>query len=112
VKRGLWILIGIGLAVSVFVAGVVSFYAASSPDGLEKVAQDQGFLGNASSPVTGTLPTANYTIAGVDNQRLSGGLAGILGVIVMATLAFGLFWFLGRGKKGSEAADASSDVNA
>jgi hypothetical protein len=112
VKRSLWIIIGVGLAASAFVAGIVSFYASNSPDGLQKVAQDQGFLANASAPVTSSLPTANYGISGIDNQRLSGGLAGLLGVIVMAALAFGLFWFLGRGKKRSEASDMSSDVSA
>ncbi len=33
-----------GFIVSLFLAGVVSFYASSSPDGLEKVAQDVGFI--------------------------------------------------------------------
>ena len=33
-----------GFIVSLFLAGVVSFYASSSPDGLEKVAEDIGFI--------------------------------------------------------------------
>lgn len=111
-KRSVWVLIGIGLAVSLFVAGVVSFYASSSPDGLEKVAEDKGFIDTASAPINGNLPTADYGIAGVESERLSVGLAGVLGVVVMAVLAFGLFWFLGRGKKPSEAADAASDARA
>ena len=36
-----------GFIVSLFLAGVVSFYASSSPDGLEKVAQDIGFIDTA-----------------------------------------------------------------
>ena len=36
-----------GFIVSLFLAGVVSFYASSSPDGLEKVAQDVGFIDTA-----------------------------------------------------------------
>ena len=36
-----------GLVVSLFLAGVISFYASSSPDGLEKVAEDIGFIQTA-----------------------------------------------------------------
>ena len=111
-KRGVWWLIGIGLLVSAFVAGVVSFYASSSPDGLERVAEDQGFLDQATAPVNGGLPTADYAIAGVENERLSVGLAGILGVLVMAVVAFGLFWFLARGKKSADNTDAKPNVVA
>ncbi len=44
VRKGVWIIVGIGLAVSLLLAGVVSYYASSSPDGLEKVAEDIGFI--------------------------------------------------------------------
>ena len=33
-----------GLLASLLLAGVASFYASSSPDGLEKVAEDIGFI--------------------------------------------------------------------
>ena len=36
-----------GFVVSLFLAGVVSFYASSDPDGLEKVAEDIGFIETA-----------------------------------------------------------------
>ena len=36
-----------GFIASLFLAGVVSFYASSSPDGLEKVAGDIGFIDSA-----------------------------------------------------------------
>jgi cobalt/nickel transport protein len=36
-----------GILISIFVAGFLSFYASSSPDGLEKVAEDKGFLDTA-----------------------------------------------------------------
>ena len=97
-RRSMWWIVGVGLALALFAAGIVSYYASSSPDGLEKVAEDQGFLTNATDSATATLPTADYAIAGVDNERLSVGLAGVLGVAVMAVLSFGLFWLLARGK--------------
>jgi cobalt/nickel transport protein len=37
----------IGLLLSVLLAGGASFYASSSPDGLEKVAGDIGFIDTA-----------------------------------------------------------------
>jgi hypothetical protein len=75
------------------------------------VAEDKGFLDTAQDPVNASLPTADYGIAGVENERLSVGLAGILGVIVIAVVAFGLFWWLGRGKRAAEASDESADVS-
>ncbi len=103
-KKSVWILVFAGIVISLFIAGFVSYYASSSPDGLEKVAGDQGFLASATDSANAGLPTAGYGIEGVDSERLSVGLAGILGVVVIAIVAFGLFYFLGRGKK--ESADA------
>lgn len=111
-KRSFWILVGVGLGICVVVAGFVSYYASSEPDGLNKVAADHGFDGAAVDSATASLPTAGYSISGIDNERLSGGLAGILGVLVMAILGFGLFWFLGRGKRASVPAGDNSDVDA
>lgn len=102
-RRSMWWVIGIGLAVALVAAGFVSYYASSSPDGLEKVAEDHGFLTQAQDSANAGLPTAGYGIEGVTNERLSVGLAGILGVLVMVVVGFGLFWMLGRGKKPSDA---------
>lgn len=108
-KRSLWILIGIGIAISLLAAGVASFYASSSPDGLEKVAEDQGFIEHATDSANAALPTADYGIQGVESERLSVGLAGVLGVVVMVVVSFGLFWWLGRGKR-STTSDESVDA--
>ena len=98
-KRSVWVLVGVGIAISLFLAGFVSFYASSEPDGLVKVAEDQGFLATAQDSAAAALPTAGYGIAGIDSEHLSGGLAGVLGVVVIAVIGFGLFWLLGRSKK-------------
>ena len=37
----------VALLVTLTLAGVVSFYASSNPDGLEKVAEEVGFISNA-----------------------------------------------------------------
>ena len=76
-----------GFIVSLFLAGVVSFYASSDPDGLERVAEDIGFIETAKdhSNADGTL--ADYGVKGIDNERASVGLAGVIGVIGTAVVA-------------------------
>ena len=77
----------IGFVVSLFLAGVVSFYASSSPDGLEKVAQDIGFIDTAKDHTNADGALADYGVKGIDNERASVGVAGIIGVIGTAVVA-------------------------
>ncbi len=97
-RRSVWAIVAVGLAIALFAAGFVSYYASSSPDGLEKVAEDHGFLQNATDSANAALPTAGYAITGFDSERVSVGLAGVIGVVVMAVVAFALFGLLARGK--------------
>ena len=85
-----------GFVASFFLAGVVSFYASSHPDGLEKVAQDIGFSETAKEHANANGALADYGIKGVDNSRLSTGLAGILGVIATGVASTGLFMLVRR----------------
>jgi cobalt/nickel transport protein len=89
-------LVVIGLAVSALVAGVLSFYASGHPDGLTHVAQSLGFSGTARSSVTSGSPLAGYSVAGVRDARLSGGLAGLLGLAVVGLVMTGLVLLLRR----------------
>lgn len=88
-----------GLVATLFLAGVVSFYASSSPDGLEKVADKIGFLDTAKDPATAGSALADYGVKGVENERLSVGLAGVAGVAATGAVAGGLFYLLARRKK-------------
>lgn len=72
-------------------AGGLSFYASSSPDGLEKVAEDEGFLESAKDSALSNSPLADYGLAGLDSERLSVGIAGVIGVVVTAIIALALF---------------------
>lgn len=87
-----------GVAISLLAAGVLSFYASSSPDGLEKVAEEKGFLDTAKDPINSGSPLADYGVSGVDNERLSVGLSGLVGVI--ATLLVSALIFRSLAKKG------------
>jgi cobalt/nickel transport protein len=89
------------LLVSLLLAGVVSFYASSHPDGLEKVAGEIGFLDTAEDHAIADSPLADYGVKGVDNERLSVGLSGALGVLGTAGISLGLFYFLRKDKRKS-----------
>ncbi len=78
------------LLVSLLLAGVVSFYAASSPDGLTKVSQDQGFADTEEEHDAADGPFAGYGSSFIDDERLSGGVAGVVGVLVVLALGSGL----------------------
>ncbi|MFM8752850.1 MAG: PDGLE domain-containing protein [Actinomycetota bacterium] len=81
---------------AVVLAGGVSFYASSHPDGLEKVAEQQGFLDSAKDSAVSGSPLADYGVAGVGSERLSVGLAGVIGVAATALVALVLFQILRR----------------
>ena len=87
---------------SALVAGALSFYASSHPDGLEKVAEDTGFLDTAKDSAVSGSPLADYGVAGLDNERLSVGLSGIIGILVTALVAFAVFAIAKRFKTGAK----------
>lgn len=90
-----------GLLVTVGLALVVSGFASSSPDGLEKVAEDKGFLETAQDHLFADGPLADYAVSGVDNERLSTGLSGLIGVLITFGVGLGLFALLRTMRSGS-----------
>ncbi len=84
--------------VALFLAGVVSFYASSHPDGLEKVAEDIGFIDSAKDSAVAGSPFSDYGVVGIANERLSVGISGFIGVIVTATVAIYLFKYLSKNR--------------
>lgn len=98
-SRRVWTFVAIGLLICLVIAGGVSFFASSQPDGLEKVAEDTGFIEDAQDNANGELALADYGDVG----GIPVGVAGIIGVVIMIGVSFGLFWLLARGKKGDGA---------
>ena len=84
------------LLLALVLAGVVSFYADSDPDGLTKVSRDQGFAQTEEQHPAAKGPLAGYDARFLDHGRLSGGVAGVLGVLVVLGLAGGLTWAVRR----------------
>jgi cobalt/nickel transport protein len=86
-----------GLLVALLMASVISLYASPEPDGLERVAEDHGFLEQGEEPPLEVMP--DYVIPGIENEIVAASLAGLLGVFLMFGLGIGLGKaFKGRGK--------------
>ena len=84
------------LVVTLVVAAVVSQFAVDSPDGLERVAEDTGILGEA-NPLEGSV-FSDYAVAGLENPTLSLAIAGIVGALVVLSVSWGLIVALRRRK--------------
>ncbi|WBB82161.1 PDGLE domain-containing protein [Micromonospora sp. WMMD882] len=117
-KRSWGFLVG-GLLVALLLAGVVSNFASGHPDGLDSSLRE-GCTFDADDTITGGDcparqekeheiggPLADYGISGVDNDFLSTGLSGVLGVLLTFAVGAGGFWLLRR--RSPNAADDPAD---
>ncbi|SCE77389.1 cobalt/nickel transport protein [Micromonospora coriariae] len=108
-KNRSWAFLAGGLLVALLLAGVVSNYASSHPDGLDSsllkgctVDADDNIVGGscpaqqARDHELGDSPLADYGVRGVENSFLSTGLSGVLGVLVTFAVGAGGFWLLRR----------------
>lgn len=93
-------IIGLGLGISLLIALVLSPFASSDPDGLERVAQDLKFEDKALevAPTQQQLPFHavfdEYALRGVPDkiEFVATPIAGLVGTLV----TFGLAWGLGK----------------
>jgi cobalt/nickel transport system permease protein len=96
VHRRFWLT---GLVASLVLAGFVSFYASASPDGLEKVAHDKGIDVAQQEHAGEGSPLAGYGVQDIADTRISGGVAGVIGVGVTVAAGTGVFWTLRRRRR-------------
>ncbi|WP_189101845.1 energy-coupling factor ABC transporter permease [Streptomyces kronopolitis] len=101
--RRIWLA---GLAAALVCAGGISYYASASPDGLEKVAHDQGIDAKAEDHAAKDSPLADYSVKDITDARLSGGLAGVIGVGATLAVGTGVFVVLRRRKSAATAEPA------
>jgi cobalt/nickel transport protein len=91
-RRWIWI----GLAVSLAVGALLSLAASPHPDGLERVAEDKGFLETAVRTPLLRSPLPDYLFPGIADERLATGLAGFLGTLVLFALGYVVGWIARR----------------
>lgn len=84
-----WWLISLLICLAV---ACLSPLASSSPDGLERVAEDRGFLELGQDAPYQVI--ADYVFPGIANEALATILAGIIGTLVLFGAAYGLAWLL------------------
>jgi cobalt/nickel transport protein len=86
-KGFLWIGLGISLLLALF----ISPFASSSPDGLEKVADTEGFAEKAKGgSIWNYAPLPDYGIPRIKNEKLSTALSGLIGTLAIFFLAIGI----------------------
>jgi cobalt/nickel transport system permease protein len=103
------------LLVALLLAAFASPFASTSPDGLNKVAIDKGFDGQAKASAVADSPLAGYGVKDVHNAKVSKGLSGIAGVaitLVIAGLLFGGLWLVARRRSVGARPASSSSITA
>jgi cobalt/nickel transport protein len=98
VNKNIWAFVFPALVVSVLLAILISPFASSSPDGLEKVAEDKGFLEKAEEqePAWKHSPIPDYAVGGTDNELLATSVAGLIGTLLTFAVGLGLAKLIAR----------------
>ena len=81
----------IGLFIALTLAAFLSPFASPWPDGLEKVAENKGFLEKGEGEPIINAPMPDYTFSKISNEKATTAFAGISGTL----LIFGLGCILG-----------------
>lgn len=66
--------------------------ASSSPDGLERVAENQGFIDRAQNSPFQII--ADYVFPGIQNEALATIVAGLIGTLILFCVAYAVAWLL------------------
>jgi cobalt/nickel transport system permease protein len=79
-----------GVLVAAVFAVVVSQFASDDPDGLERVAEDEGFIASAEDHALADSLFADYATEGIDNETISLAVAGLAGVALTLLVGYGV----------------------
>jgi ABC-type Na+ efflux pump permease subunit len=86
----------IGILIILIIAMALSLVASSFPDGLEKVAENYGFIDRAIEILPeGFFLIPDYTFGGVENEYWQTSLAGFFGVLIILAI-FALVYLIYR----------------
>ncbi|MDF1514498.1 MAG: PDGLE domain-containing protein [Anaerolineae bacterium] len=67
-------------------------WASPHPDGLERIAEDEGFIDRAEDAPYEVIP--DYTFPGIVNERAATIVAGLVGTLLTFGLGYGIAWVL------------------
>ena len=96
-RRSLRAFIALGLALAVGLAFGLSPHASSSPDGLNRVAGDEGFGDSATvQSLQDDSPVPGYAFPGIHKEKLARGVAGFVGTLGVFAIACGIALVLRR----------------
>ena len=88
-KKPLIAFVAAGLAFSGLVAASAGWFADEAPDGLTRVARDEGFAANEREHSLGDSPVAGYRIDGIEDEDSATAVAGLAGVLLTFLLGAG-----------------------
>ncbi|MBL7197391.1 MAG: PDGLE domain-containing protein [Candidatus Omnitrophica bacterium] len=79
-----------GLMAAIFLAMVFSPFASPWPDGLEKVAEDKGFLEKGEIDPVLPSPIPDYAWPALKSEKLATSVAGAAGTLLVFGMGYGL----------------------
>jgi ABC-type Fe3+-siderophore transport system permease subunit len=74
------------------ILATISPLASSSPDGLEKVAEDKGIVDLAQEAHYEVV--ADYIFPGIENEAVATILAGLIGALILFGVVYSLAWLV------------------
>ncbi len=92
-SRRAWRWFGAVLGICAVVVVTAAIWASADPDGLERVAEDLGFIERGEGPSYELLP--DYTIPGLDGPG-STIVAGLIGLLIVLLIVYGAGKLLAR----------------
>jgi len=95
-KKKNMIFTAIAIVSILIIAMGLSLAASSFPDGLEKVAENLGFMDSAADTLLeGFFLIPDYAVRGIGNEKLQTSLAGLFGILIIFAL-FTLIYLIYR----------------
>ena len=96
-NRRTWLFPAGALAASLALAGLLSPFASTSPDGLERVAKDKGFIEKGKGdPVWKWTFLQDYVTPGIANRLIATASAGVIGTVIVFGCTYGIARVLKR----------------
>jgi cobalt/nickel transport protein len=86
----------IGLFIALLLAVILSPFASSFPDGLERVAEDKGFLEKGEGRPLMAAPVPGYAWPGIKSEKLATSVAAVMGTLLVFGAAYGFAALLKR----------------